>query len=463
MPDFALLGGTVRSSYGDPPQLPLVNMFAEKAITEPRQFKLRSRERLYTFGSVISAGAVTRALHRWDRTPAADSIAVYNTSVYVDNVSQGTLAVSGYVSIASNSVGAVMTAGEDAKFWDGTTFRSVTFPSSLTVLKIIEQGGRFIAIPDGSISYFWTEPYDAMIDGSGDILFDVLDFASAEAESDSLVDGLAYRDAIILGGERTIEVHYPTGVDTAPWAPTIGSQIDSGVIQTGCMTTWNDGFAWVTPDWTIEYSTGIGHERISNSGIEEVLPTMEQVILDSFEYAGQEFLRVRPVDYDNVPSLPHLLLSAQTGEWCEWSSEGGEFLGGCVEGGSSLGLIFGSLENGQSLHLSTTGTTAEDIPDKSFCFGLPIDGGEISIDNVLLRCQTDLASATITLTTSNDKGRTFTSRGSRTLDGTRNRVSWRALGKFDQAGFLGKCTVANAAEFAVSGALYNEPGGGRSR
>lgn len=459
MPAFGLLTGTQERSYGGLPRLPLVNLFAERAITEPSQFMLRSRPVLHNLAFEEAIVSPVLAILYPLRMYA-------NGSVYVNGSLKGTLTIEGPVSVVANEIGMVMTGGGDAKFWDGTTLRDIAIPDSLAVRKVLEQGGRFVFITQPGQKYYWTEPLSNMLDGSGDIVVDALDFASAENESDYLLDGLTFRDNLVLGGNRTIEIHVPTGNDDLPWAPTIGSTINQGVLGTGYMALWDTTFTWVSLDWVVFRSGGAGYERISNDGIEEILPDYEQGMLDSFRYYGQEFLRFRPADYDTVPDLPHLLLSAQTGEWCEWSTDGGQFIGGCVELNRDVtgGPVFGSLETGETLFFDNDlYPEAEEQPECTFRFGLPVDAGQVTIHNALLRCQTDLGSATISLQTSRDKGDTWTVHQTKTLNAARKKVEWRALGMFDQPGFLGECTVTGASQFSVSGALFNEFVEGRAR
>lgn len=462
MPAFGLLTGTQERSYGGLPRLPLKNLFAERAITEPSQFMLRSRPQLRKLAFEEALEQAVLAIH----FTVLGSIRVYaDGSVYVEGSLEGTLNDSGPVFVVSNEIGAVMTRGGDAKFWDGTTLRDIAIPDSLAVRKVLEQGGRFVFITQPGQKYYWTEPLSNMLDMSGDIVVDALDFASAENESDYLVDGLTYRDNLVLGGTRTIEIHVPTGNDDLPWAPTIGSTINQGVIGTGYMALWNNGFSWVSQDWVIYSSGGVGYDPISNEGIEEILPDYEQGMLDSFQYQGREFLRFRPADYDSVPDLAHLLLDARSGEWCEWETDGGQFIGGCVEGNSEGARpIFGSLVTGEQLFFDNDiYPAAEELPECTFRFGLPVDAGQVTIHNALLRCQTDLDTATISLRTSRDKGESWTVHTSKTLNAARKKVEWRSLGMFDQPGFLGECTVTGAAQFSVSGAMFNEFVEGRAR
>lgn len=479
MPGLGLLTGTAENSYGGLPTLPLVNLTAERAVTEPRQFALVSRPRLVYQAAVVVARP-TYGLH--------NDVAVFGNggtspstydNVYVDGTAEGRIPVGGHLSLAGNEVGTVLCSSENVRFWDGTTLRTVTIPDSYVAVKVLESQGRFIFICslDGSLDvaqrYYWTEPLANMLDGSGDIVIDALDYASAESSPDGLLDGVIWNGNLVLGGHNTIEIHTPSGNDNLPWQALVGSVIDKGLRDTGTMTLWNGGIAWVDNQHGVYHSRGGGYVRVSDRGIEDALKNYTRgLILDSFRLGGKEYLRARPVPvYGGFTAidLPHLLLDSESGEWTKWSSEDGAFFGGPVrtsdfENTDYFPLTFGSIETGQIIGFQDGSTNyVEDPLVYEFRCGVPIDGGTITMHNIGLRCATNDA-GTISLRTSRDLGASWTSWTDLTLTGTvRQKVEWRARGAADAPGFLCDIKTANIDEFYVSGAYFNEFIQGRGR
>jgi len=484
MPALGLLAGSVLQRYPTTlPSLPLVNMFAEKAITEPKGFALVSRPPLSEVGEEYGTGPI-RALYQNDGVLSNVIIALSSDDLYVDGTNEGTVPGSGAPSLAGNEIGVIVVcAGDDVKFYDGTTFRSVTFPDSAKVRKVLESQGRFVFLRDASQRYYWTKPLSNMI-SAGNIVIDALAYASAEFESDRNIDGLFYGSTLVLGGTKSIELHVPSGDENAPWTPLVGATIPFGVYDTGCMTLWNGTFAWISQDGVVMQNTGAQPAILSTPGVRQrivdAISISGNLGLDSFFWQEQEFLRVK-----TGTTSGDLLLSAQTGEWCSWTSvwSGSGFLGGPVIPGLAAdftvpaGPIFGSNLDGNLLGFDPQGIGTGELAStftRQFRCGLPIDGGSVTFNNVVLRCSVGVGQASptgysapvISMRYSRDAGQSWTSYIDVSLgaDGTdRAKVEWRSLGIMDQPGFLADFKVENAVQFHVSGAYYNEPMNGRSR
>lgn len=483
MPALGLPTGSIERSYGGLPTLPLVNLVAEKAITEPTQFALMSRKKLRT-SSVIDSDGVGPVYAVLDDVSVCGDGGDIETDLY-DNVYSGTSAegavtVTGPVSIAATSVGYVIAGGGVPVFWDGSDVREIDMPDDVGVIKVVATQDRYVFIPvpeetaNGQLYYFTAQGSNMI--SSSNVVVDGLAFISAESEPDQLLDCVVWRDNLVLAGARTIEMHSPSGNADAPWYPNISSTIASGVAATGCLTLWNGMFAWMDEKFVVYGYDGSGMVRLSNAGIEELLPDLGRgVRLDSFVHEGHEYLRVRPQDklgsfsyFDN----PHLLLDAQTMEWTKWSTDGGAFKGGCVVGYSKeqgtafQGVTFGSIDDPAILSFSALDTDdVEDAMEFSFGAGLPLDGGSVTIHNLLLRCDATPpdgadTDATVSMRFSRDKGKSWSDWDAIGLKN--NKIEWRSLGMFGQPGFLAQFKTADTDEFSVSGALYNEFVAGRT-
>lgn len=477
MSAMGLLTGTQEHSHGGLPTLPLVNLFAEKALTEPSGFALIGRPGLQKYFTTARGGAVAiRAIH-YDEGLSAFAY-VYSTTF---DVAGDTTTLSGSLvpSIASNQMGIIATAGGAAKYFDGSApFRSIAFPDSANVTKVAENQGRFLFLRAGSHRLYWTEPLANMLDGSGDIVIDGLAYVSAENEPDYAVDMVVWQDRLAIGGTRTIEIFTPTGTETAAYAPLTGTAVQRGVFATGAMCVWDNQLCWVSPERAIWRWPGNQEDKLSNAGIEEKLRSYTGISLTSFHFDGREFLHVFENDGSGTPSgagAADLLLDASTGEWCEWETDGVAF-----DGGPSTAVpdtdypVFGgktdSVVLGISYYQQLAGGDWEDATEHRFRAGIPIDGGAIPIHNVLLRCSSYASPGgeSVSLRYSRDKGQTWSSWLERDISNPlRKKVEWRALPMADAPGFLCEFKTAGVdasrGQFYVSGVYYNEFVAGRGR
>ena len=458
MPEIGLSTSTIRRGRGNLPEMPLVNMFLETAISEPRQFSLLSHPGVASNGTTLGTGPVT-ALFQADGVISGDTAAVSGGSFYVGGASQGALGGSLVPSIAGNELGVVTAAGSDAKFYDGSAYTTVDFPDGANVRKVIEQGGRFIFLRDGTGSWYFSQVLEAAVTG-GILTIDALDFATAESEPDQLVDAVAFEDAIAFGGTKTIEFWSKTGDADLPYTPSTGRVFQKGVRETGCMATFDNSFAWVSPD-NIVYRAGNVPERISDAGIEELVAASATCRLDVYFFEGHEFLKVL-LDDDTIE------FDAQTGQWAERKTGTGNFIGGPV----IAGPIYGGTDG--VLYEPADYADLDSYHERSFCVFYPINGGATAIDNLRLRTNSgqtdfltgDYADPTIELFVSDDGGQTFEDALPESLGEAgeyRRECEWRALGSADYPGLFAKVRVTDPVSFRCSGAMVNEPHGGRSR
>lgn len=456
MPDLPLYTSTIRRSRGELPQLPLVNMFSEAAITQPKQFVLQSYPGLSETGTELGSGPVSALLVK-DGVSDGNLLGVSGGELYVAGSAVGAIGGTVPASIAGNEIGVVSTAGLNVGFWDGAAFSLVAFPDGARVRKVFEQGGRFLFLRDGTQRLYWTAPLADMLDGDGEIIVDGLDYASAESEPDQLLDGLAMEDTIVLGGANSIEFWTKTGDLELPYVPIQGRVFQKGVRDTGCMALFDNSFAWVAPN-NIVYRAGNIPERISDAGHEELIAASGTCRVDAYFFEGHEFLKIQlddvTIEYD-----------AQTRQWSERKTGIGQFRGGPV----TTGPLFGSSVDGNIYELSGR-TDLDGYQERSFCTFLPLNGGTVPIDSLMLRTNPgnagDYPDPMVEFIQSYDGGRTFDAALPEYLgqEGEyRREVEWRALGFADAPGFFAKFRVTDPVDFAISGVSINEAHGGRSR
>lgn len=442
------------------PQAPLVNMILERALTEPAQFSLISHPGLSETGTELGTGPVT-GLFQKDGVLSSAVIGVSAGELYVAGASEGAISGSLVPSIAGNEIGAVAAAGADAVFYDGTDFSAVIFPDGAAVRKVIEQGGRFLMLRDGTGAFYWTEVLEDMLNGDDEIEIDGLNFATAESEPDQLLDAVQLQDRIAFGGTATIEIWVKTGDAELPYTPIAGLVFQKGVKATGCMAEFDNSFVWVSPDHIVYFAANVP-QRISDAGIEELIEASATCRVDAYFFEGHEFLKILlddvTIEYD-----------AQTQQWAERKTGVGNFRGGPV----IAGPIFGSTADGNLVEPDGY-DDFDSFHERSFCVHFPVNGGAVPVDNLRLRTNPghtdyltgDYTDPTIELFQSYDGGQTFETPLSENLGEQgeyRREVEWRALGFADPPGFFARVRVTDPVSFRCSGAVINEPHGGRSR
>lgn len=438
------------SSYeradGDLPGLPVVNMYAEETASEG--VVLQSRPPLVDRSADMGAGPV-RALFKRDGVISGDLIGVSGGNIYRGTTSLGTLTGSGPVSVAGNETGILIAAGGAIRAYNGTTLSTVSFPDSANVIKVVEGASRFVAIRADSGRFYFTPPLAQT--------FDPLDFATAESESDQLLDALFIDDILILFGRETVEFWPNTNDNNLPFQPLEGRVLERGIRATGCATTFGPAFAWITDQNTVCLQDE--NTVISNPGLQERLATSATASLFTFFIDGTEFLALRMDTETQV-------YNQRTGTWSQFETFGGNWAATCHAAG-----VFGS-EDGKTLAFGTGHVELGGVLERRFRGGLPINGGGVPVFNMRLRVnpgQTpflsgDYADPVIEMRLSPDAGQTWglwkpTQLGAQGQ--YRKRVEWRALGLASAPAFLAEIRLSDPVPLRVSGLFINEPFGGR--
>lgn len=440
------------SSYeraeGDLAGLPVVNMYVEQTASEGPV--LQSRPGLSDRSANMGSGPV-KALFKRDGVVSGALLGVSGTALYNATTSVGTVTGSGAVSIAGNETGVLVCAGGSLHSYDGSTFATVTFPDSASVIKVVEGASRFMAIRADSGRVYFTPPLAQT--------FDALDFFTAESEADQLLDAIFIDDILILFGRETVEFWPNTTDNNLPFQALEGRVMERGIKATGCVSPMGSTFAWVTDIGTVCVQDE--NTIISNAGLEARINASASVALWRFYIDGTEFLALR---IDNETQV----YNPRTGTWSEFASDGQtNWIPQCYAAG-----VFGSAIDGKTLEWGADKQDLGGVLERRFRAGLPINGGGIGINRLHLRCNpgnTDFLSGTYAdptaeMRVSRDAGKTFgnwrqTSLGAQ--GSYRERVEWRGLGLASQPAFLTEFRVTDPVAFRVAGVFVNEPYGGR--
>jgi hypothetical protein len=442
------------SSYergrGDLPELPVINMFAEEAPTEGTGIVLQSRPGLSDRAADMGNGPI-EALFKRNGVLSGALFGVSGGSIYSGTTALGIIAGSGPVSIAGNEVGILATAGETARYYNGTALSSVSFPDGANVRKVFSGASRFWLIRDGSGKLYFTPPLAATVAA--------LDFVTAESLPDDLLDGIWLDDGAILGGAESVEFWPNTGDDDLPIQPLEGMVIEEGLKATGCLVNFGPTFAWVSNKNQVRL--GKEWEVISNPGLEAQIASSTEVRLFSFILEGNEFLALRLDEETHVWGL-------RARAWSRFASYGRDnWIPQCFAAG-----VFGSSVDGKTLEWGAAHLDLGGVLERRFRGGFPINSGGMIVGNVQIRCNVgqtpflsgDYTNPTLELRLSRDAGQTWGSWKGVSLGeqgNYRTRVQWRALGMASQPGFLAEFRTTAPVPLRVSEALMNEQWGGR--
>ncbi len=446
---------------GNLPELPVVNMFVEQAMTEPRQVTLQSRPGLIDNEVDSGAGPVTGIFQK-DGVLDGALFTVSDGELYEDGVLVGTIGGSGHVNFAGNEIGLAINAGASIYFYDGSSLGIADFPDAANVCKVVEIGGRFVAIRTDTGAIYNTEVLaEALV--AGILTFGALAYVTAEDEPDPLVDLVVVSGMLIAGGSETVEFLQITGDQFLPFSPILGRVYPKGVRETGCLVAFDNTAAFVSGDGLV-YRCDNEAMRISDPGIEERLAASSTASLFPFFFEGHEFLALR---LDDVT----MVYDAQTKQWCEWATSGEtNFIGRCA----CAGPIFGSALDGKTLAFGDVWSDLDGPMERLWAAGKALNGGTLTVDNLRIRTNPgnttyltgQYADPVVEMRYSHDGGRTWGTWRTTKLGAMgeyRRSVEWRALGTFDAPGVLVQFRVTDPVDVRCSGVAINEDGGGRSR
>jgi hypothetical protein len=464
MPSIAYGSRTYRRANGNFPELTLINMFPERALTSENQVALLSRPGLgllATLGSGPVKGMFCKA-----GTLNGDVFTIGGTNLYRGTTSLGTLSAGvGAVPSFAGGFGELLVAyGLGLALYDGSSLTGPVFPDVANVRAVEFIGSLFVGVRgDTSGKFYWSAP----LDGSS---WDALDFATAEREPDSLLDIKALGDNIWLFGQQSIESWAHTGDADLPFTRIEQVAFDQGIMATGCVVAADNTLFFIGSKRVV-YRLGQVPERISDHGIEERLAASTSASLFTFWYQGHEFVCMRLDDET-------LVYDCSTQEWCEFQSEEGNWIVGfAAMQGKTAYLGHATAFPGQILGWSEWDDLGEAL-ERRFSVAQQLDD-PLSIDRLQLWVnagQTDILSGqgsepVIEMRYSQDAGNTWsdweeTDIGNAAVGGTgqyRTVPEWRALGMFDFPGFLCEFRFTDPGPLRVSAVKINEKGGGRSR
>lgn len=290
----------------------LINLYPEQAPTGARgQIVLRGTPGLAPF-STVGNGPI-RALH----VMGAALYAVSGTELYsLDSDGNETLLGSvpgtGAVHTADNGSQLVLVRDNgDGYVWDGATLAQISDPdySPANSCAFLNQYIVFAKIGSGQ---FFTS---ALLDAKS---YDALDFATAEARPDNIVQVFVHNNTIWLFGEGTTEVWWNTGAAAFPF-----ERVSGGIIEIGCVAnsaaTVDAAVHWLGDDGVVYMATGYQPKRISTHAIEYLIRDRTNPRAWTYKDEGHAFYVLGfdegSVVYDATTGLWHERESFTVGRW----------------------------------------------------------------------------------------------------------------------------------------------------
>jgi hypothetical protein len=369
-----------------------------------------------------------------------------DNKLYKGTTNLGTVDGTGYGRVVGVDTFVFANQGASLYGYDGTTFAAVATPDSFDVLTMCVGSSRLVVIDKGTGHFYWSDVLDDNIQA--------LSFATAENSPDKLKDCLFLGDTLILFGTETVEF-WPVSTDpNLPFQPMVGRVFPVGIKDTGCASLFGTGFAWVSN--RNQVCAADPQNIISFPGLEAKIEASSSASLWRFQLEGVEFLALR-LDTETW------VFSQRSGQWSQFESFGQtNWVPQCYGGG-----YFGSSLDGNLIQWSDDHLDFNDLLERRFRAGIPLDSNAAPLYNVRLRTnpgQTPYLTGTysdptVELSISRDGGFTWTDYKSVSLGvagSYRQWVQFVGLGFFSYPGVLLEFRVTDPVPFRVSNVTANE-------
>lgn len=423
----------------------LVNWYAEtapKIAHSKSPVVLLPRPGLELFAEVLGPWRGDHAIRDTDTNAL---YAVFGTTLY--NIASdgsanalGTISGTNLVTMADN--GDQLTIVAEPKGWVYTvstdTFQQITDPNFPGSAYVCELAGYFVhVIPDNTGQFI----ISALNDG---LVFDALDVASAEMDSDSLIAVWSDHGELWLFGVDTIEPWGTSGNADFPFSPVLTARIQRGCAAAFSIARQDNSLFWIGDDMVVYRANGYTPLRVSTHAIEKLLQDSSDVIQSaiggSYTQNGHSFYSI------TLPGQWTLYFDNSTGMWHErstfglnhWKAVGtisvyGKILAGQLDGNlyslelnkyTDDGLMIQRVATSPPIHANTSRMTMSRLQvDVQPGMGLTSGQGSDPMGE---------------LDWSDDGGQTWSNshwRGLGKIGEYGRRVIWRRLGQFYQRVF----------------------------
>lgn len=457
MPDVYFAQGAYRRTFGNLPELRLINMFVEQTPTAEGGVAAMSREGL-SLVTEVPPGPI-RALFYQAGTFGGDIFVVSGSNIYRGSTLLGTLDGNGPVSIAASADEVVFAAGGTPKSYNGTNLANISFPDGANVTAVTYVSQLFVFARAGTHRFYWS----AINDGRS---IDALDYASAETAPDEIRDLRTNRGNLIILGSESVEAWYPAGDADLPFIRIEQQIYDVGIFQTGAAAILDNTMYFVGSDGVVYRAEDV-QMRVSDPGIEERLFEASEVLAFTFKYQGHEFFAVQ---HDSGTHL----YDVSTNQWCEFTSAERPRWRVNTAVLAGRATLLGDAVTGQIWEFGGWTDTDQNMPlERLLTIYFPLRR-TTRVDNIAVTTNPgrttvtagDGADPEVQFRASRDAGETWTGWKSAPLGAQgkyRTHVYSRMWGMFDSPGAMFEAKCDDPVPFRVAGAKVNETVGGRSR
>lgn len=457
MPSIPL--GLSAYQRADLPPVTLKNMFYEKTPANLEdQVALFSRPRLV--GRYAAGSGPIRGVFRKGGAILNRLVALSGNKLYrVDAGSAteiGTVAGPGRMSAEGSPSAVMLTCGTTAYTTDGATLNTVAIPDSQNVIAIDILNSYFLLAVENFGRFYWS--------AIGGTTVDPLDYATAEAQPDTLQTLKVVGDVLWLVGRLSLEAWQPTGDLDLPFQRITGRTFGIGCVARDTAQKLSvggvDTMCWVGADGVV-YRLNPNPVRISDFGMEERIKKADPASLyaTTAKWVGRDFYIL------HIPGQGTFACDLSTGFWDEWDSYDRPLFRGAVStvGPDDLPLL-GDDETGVIWSLTEAQRTdGSDLVVFEFSGLLQNNEAPQRCNNVGLDCSTGLApdpedDPMIAMAYSPDRGKTWVETEDQPLGRQGEyveRVMWPRLGLIKRPGrnFRWRTTEP----ITVRGAQFNTP------
>ena len=247
----------------------LINLFPEQpSIGAKSELILRGTPGLSTFAT-IGAGPI-RGVHVMDGVlfivTGTDLYSVDSAGAGTLRGSAGTIAGTGFVSMASNANGELVITNSAGTgwLWDGATLATVVshdadFTDDATNVTFLDQ--YILYGKQGTGQAFASDLNNAKS-------WNALSFDTAESSPDNIVEVFAAGGVLWLFGETTTEVYYNAGTSPFAFARIGGAVLEDIGGTLGTAAKVDQSVYWRGSDGIVYRATGLQPQRISTHDIE---------------------------------------------------------------------------------------------------------------------------------------------------------------------------------------------------
>ena len=259
---------------------------------------------------LLTLPAAIRGIYQSDNVLSSQTIIVAGDRFYVSDLAGftdiGPITSDGdSVTIEANFERVFVATAGELWTYDGETLEQIELPDGQPIVDLdIINSYCVVGLSDGR--FFWLVP--------GEIVFDALNFATAESLPDGIVAVRRLKDELFFFGSRSVEVWQATGDADSTFQRAGGRLIDRGCLARETVAMFDNSLIFVGEDGIV-YRISDVPKRLSTFGIEERIRRRTD-LCSAFVFTseGSKFYCLR------VPGEATFAYDAATDKWCEFSS-----------------------------------------------------------------------------------------------------------------------------------------------